>query len=45
MPFSTASTAHAGQGRVLGLSGSFNQERTVRSEQGRWVTAVINTAL
>lgn len=41
----SAVTAQAGHGRELGLSGSFNQERTARTEQGRWVCSQIKAAL
>ncbi|MBF4453840.1 hypothetical protein IRT38_00230 (plasmid) [Acinetobacter sp. SK-43] len=43
--FSNTSTAHAGQGRDDGLSGSLIHDRTVRTEQGLLVSAHIRAAL
>lgn len=43
--FSNALTAQSGQLRELGLSGSLSQERTVRTEHGRWVYSQIKAAL
>lgn len=40
----SAKTAQSGHWRALGKLGSFNHLRIARTEQGRWVTALINLA-
>jgi hypothetical protein len=41
----SAASAQSGHDRELGLSGSFSQERTARTEHGRFVCAQIIAAL